>query len=366
MRLCYVLPRPELGGGNKVIFQHAHLLPRRGWEVSVAGEGPPPDWLRLEVPYWDHRSGPPPLPPQDLVVATYWTTLALAERLALGPVAHFCQGYEGGLEHLRPRWGEIAAAYSRPLPALAVSPHLAALLAERFGRASAPAPPAADASFRPRPRLVPRRVPWIAVPGIFEAAVKDVPTALAAVAQLRRRGLSCRVLRFAMLPLSEAERALLAPDRYLCAEPPARIAAELARCDLLLLPSRPEEGFGLPLLEAMMAKVPAVAARIPSTEHIGGAARLVPPGDAGAFAAAAWELLRDARAWRRARRLGRLEARRFAPEIVGPLLERSLAWARRKALDPRTPPLPQDELWAPRPAAAENAGLPPVEARENR
>jgi glycosyltransferase involved in cell wall biosynthesis len=342
MRLCYVLPSPELGGGNKVIFQHAHLLRRQGWEVAVAGDGPPPGWLRLEVPYWDWRAARPPLGPQDLVVATYWTTVAVAERLALGPVAHFCQGYEGGLEHLQPRLAEIEAAYSRPLPALVVAPHLRALLAERFGRDSAPAPPAADASFQPRLRLAPRRVPWIAVPGIFEAAVKGIPTALAAVALLRRGGLACRVLRYSALPLSAAERALLAPDRYLCAVPPARIAAELRRCDLLLLPSHPEEGFGLPLLEAMMAKVPAVAARIPSTEYIAGAARLVPVGDAAAFAGAARELLHDAGAWRRARREGRRRARRFAPEVVGPLLARSLAWAREKALDPRTPPPEED------------------------
>ena len=334
MRLCYVLPHPELGGGNKVIFQHAHLLRRLGWQVSLLGDGPPPGWFHLEVPYFNYQGHavPPAWPPsQDLVVATYWTTLALADRLALGPLAHFCQGYEGGLEHLRPRLAEIEAAYSRPLPTLTVAPHLASLLAERFGRDSAPAPPVADPRFRPLPRLRPRRVPWIAVPGIFEAAVKGVPTALAAVERLRRRGLACRVLRFSTLPLSPPERALLTPDRYLCAVPPEQIAAALRRCDLLLLPSYPEEGFGLPLLEAMMAKVPAVASRISSTEYIGGAARLVPVGDAEALAGAAFELLRDAGAWRRARRAGRAQARRFSAAAVAPVLVRSLAWARRRA-----------------------------------
>jgi hypothetical protein len=361
VRLCYVLPSPELGGGNKVIFDHAHLLRRQGWEVSVLGDGPAPGWLRLEMPYLDYRAQTPRLPPQDLVVATYWTTLAVAERFALGPVAHFCQGYEGGLEHLRPRLAEIEAAYARPLPALTVAPHLGVLLAERFGRASAPAPPAGDRRFRPLPRFGPRRVPWIAVPGIFEAAVKGIPIALDAVERLRRRGMPCRVLRFSTLPLSAAEGALLAPDRYLCGVRPEQVAAELRRCDLLLLPSRREEGFGLPLLEAMMAGVPAVASRIPSTEHIvgggeggeggggrkggrGGGARLVPEGDAEALAAAAFELLRDARAWRQARRAGRREARRFAPSVVVPILVRSLAWARREAqAGPLAGPLVSDD-----------------------
>jgi hypothetical protein len=89
MRVTYVLPFPELNGGNKVIFQHARLLAERGDEVTLLGEGPRPDWI--EVPrYHDYsRADARDLPRQDLVIATYWTTVALARGLGLGPVAHF-------------------------------------------------------------------------------------------------------------------------------------------------------------------------------------------------------------------------------------------------------------------------------------
>jgi glycosyltransferase involved in cell wall biosynthesis len=340
VRITYVLGYPELGGGSKVVFQHAGLLRERGDEVTVLAEGPKPDWIRVEVEYRDLTAGPPRLPAQDLVIATYWTTLAAARDLALGPLAHFCQGYEGGLAHLRPLLPRIEEAYSWPLPALVVSPHLGDFLRKRFGRESRVAPPPLDPLFRPAWRRHPRRRPWIAVPGIFEAPVKDVPTALRAARRLREAGVPCRVFRYSILPLSPEERALLEPDRYAQGAPPWEIARALRRCDLLFLPSRAEEGFGLPLLEALAAKVPAVASRIPSTvEMAEGAAALVPPGDAEAFAQQALDLLASPRVWRRARGLGFQASRRFLPAAVAPRLFAAVDWARERALQSTTTPL---------------------------
>jgi glycosyltransferase involved in cell wall biosynthesis len=333
VRIAYVLPHPELNGGNKVVCQHAALLAAAGEEVTVLGLGPPPTWTALPGPYHDYSAAPPRLPSQDLVIATYWTTLGAARDLALGPLAHFCQGYEGALPHLRPQLAAIEEAYSRPVPALVVAPHLGELLRVRFGRESKLAPPPLDPLFRPALRLRPRRRPWVAVPGIFQSPVKDVPTALAAVRLLRTWGVRARLLRVATLPLSDEEGEMLAPDRYLCGVPPATVARALARCDLLLMPSRREEGFGLPLLEAMAAKVPAVASEIPSTLFFAaGAAALAPAGDAAAFAAAAHRLLTDPRAWRRARRRGRRAAQAFAPAAVAPQLLAAVRWARERAL----------------------------------
>jgi glycosyltransferase involved in cell wall biosynthesis len=330
VRIAYVLPFPELNGGNKVIFQHVGLLQEMGHELTVLAEGPKPDWIRIDAAYVDLGTTVSRLPSQDLVIATYWTTIERSRQLDLGPLAHFCQGYEGGLIHLAPMLPRIEAAYSLPLPTLAVSPHLGELLRSRFGRESFVVPPPLDPLFRPALRLRPRREPWIAIPGIFGADVKDVPTALDAVRRLRERGIACRVLRFSVMPLEEEERRRLAPDRFLTGVPPAEIARALRQCDLLFLPSREAEGFGLPLLEAMASKVPAVASRIPSTVHMGdGAVALVPPGDAGAFADAAEELLSDAGAWRRARRLAWQAAQRYRPESVAPQLEQGVRWATR-------------------------------------
>lgn len=329
MRIAYVLPRPELSGGNKVVFQHAHILRDLGHDVVLLGEGPPPDWTRLAVPYLDLAGGAPAVPEQDLLIATFWPTIHRARELALGPVAHFCQGYEGDLAHLRPRLPEIEAAYSLPIPALTVSPHLARFLARRFGRESRLARPPLDPEFRPARRLAPRRRPWVAVPGIFQAEVKDVPTGLGAVARLRARGVPARLLRYSFLPLGPEERELLAPDRYLDGVRPEVVARELRRCDLLIFSSREMEGFGLPVLEAMASGVPVVASRIPSTETFAdGAVELVAPGDAEAFAAAAYALLTRSRRWRGARRRGLERAAGFHPRVVGRELEAAVLWAR--------------------------------------
>lgn len=346
MRITYVLPFPELNGGNKVIFQHVRLLQELGHEMTILAGGPKPEWIRIDAAYVDTTAAAPRLPAQDLVVATYWTTLEQARQLSLGPLAHFCQGYEGGLAHLKSSLPRIEAVYFLKLPTLTVSPHLGELLGTRFGRESMVVPPPLDPLFRPAFRLRPRRQPWVAIPGIFAAEVKDVPTALQAVQRLRERGFPCRVLRFSVLPLEAEERRMLDPDRFLSGVPPAEISRALRRCDLLLLPSREQEGFGLPLLEAMASKVPAVASRIPSAAHIGdGAVELVPPGDARAFAAAAAELLADAGLWRRARRRGYRASRRFRSEEVIRLLDAGVRWARDYALNvPCEDPAPVLEI----------------------
>lgn len=389
MRIAYLLDRPELGGGVKVVFQHASLLADRGHRVWVAARGPRPDWaagvLADAVDYRDVSAHPPdrlpPLdlgtdgesrgeadPPLDLVLATYWTTLAPARqatrpdaagRVAARAAAHLLQGYEPDWPHQSHRGAEIEAAYrAAALPALVVASHLGESLAERHGLPWRRVPPPVDPSFRPargwRWHRRPGEPPWIVLPGIFEAEVKGVRTGLAAVRRMRQGGLDVRLLRVSVLPQSAEERELLAADRYLTGVSPERVAAELRRADLLLFPARSGEGFGLPLLEAMASGVPAVASRLPSTvEMAEGAADLVPlqgreaaagggggeTGDAGprgdqvrvaeteAFAEAASALLSDPPAWRKARRAGLAAAERFAPARVADDLEAAVAWA---------------------------------------
>jgi len=330
VRISYLLARPDLGGGTKVVLEHAALLAARGHEVLVLGDGALPPVYGFRGRYLNLESEPPP-GGQDLVLATFWTTLERARALALGPVAHFCQGFEGEIPHFRSDWPAIASAYAERLPTLAVTPRLAELVARRFGRPARVVSPAVDGALSPRWRLAPRRRPWVALFGVFEAEVKGIRTGLAAFAPLAARG--ARLLRVSVLPLSGAETGRLAPDRYLEAVAPREATRALAACDLLLFPVLESEGFGLPLLEAMALGVPAVASRTPGLEFLtgGDGARLVAADDAGAFAAAAAELLGSGPAWRRQRRAGRRAARRFAPSRIAVELERAVEWAASEA-----------------------------------
>ncbi len=329
MRIAYLLAGADLGGGTKVVLQHARLLVERGHEVVVAGRGPLPAEFGFAGRYLDLDSGIGRLASQDLVIATFWKALETARDLELAPVAHFCQGYEGEIPHFRDDWPEIAAAYARPVPTLAVTPRLAALVSARFGRPARLVTPPVDRSLGPRSRFFPRRRPWLALFGVYEAEVKGIPLGLAAISRLRELGVEARTLRVSVFPLSAREQLQLASDRYLCSIAPARALAELGRCDLLLFPSRLEEGFGLPLLEAMALGVPAVASRTPGLEFVSGGsgAVLVEPDDSEAFARAALALLRSPRAWRAQRRAGLAAAERFAPARVGAELDEAVRWA---------------------------------------
>jgi glycosyltransferase involved in cell wall biosynthesis len=333
MRLAYVLDQPELCGGVKVVFQHAQILHALGHRVTILAAGERPAWIPFDGDFVDMRSGPPALPRYDLLIATYWTTVDVAEHLDRGPVAHFCQGYEGDLPHLEPVRSRIEAVYRRPLPTLVAGPHLGELVRRRFGRQFRVTPPPLDPRFRPSWRWRPRRCPWVMICGLFESHVKGIPVALTASKRLREAGLRHRILRVSTWALSDHERRILAPDRYLCHVEPSVVASVMRRCDLLLFTSGAAEGFGLPVLEAMASGVPVVATNIPSMPFVGGdALSLVSPGDASAVADAARRLLESPADWRAARRRGRIAAQAFAASRIEGQLTAAVEWAARAAV----------------------------------
>jgi glycosyltransferase involved in cell wall biosynthesis len=93
--------------------------------------------------------------------------------------------------------------------------------------------------------------------------------------------------------------------------PDAQLAAVLAGAEALVMPSR-AEGFGLPVLEAMAAGVPAVTSDDAALVEVGGGAPLIAPrGDAGALADALARIAGDDALRGELSRLGRLRAADF-------------------------------------------------------
>ena len=93
------------------------------------------------------------------------------------------------------------------------------------------------------------------------------------------------------------------PDLYACA-------------DLLLAPSF-YEGFGIPVLEAMGAGLPAIISDRPSLPEIaGGAAKIVSPDDPQELAEAIWSLLHDDAARAAIRERGLARVRDFDPTAI--------------------------------------------------
>lgn len=311
------------------MLQQANLMTRRGHAVTVASPAPAPAWFPLAATYRQTRSlDPAELPAADVTVATFWTTIEPALALSHGEVVHYCQGLEGTYTHNQDQHAAIWSAYQHRIPAMAVAPHLARRLRTQFGRPARVVPQPLEPYWRPRWRLGPRRRrPRILVMSPFEIDWKGVPTALRAVRALRERGMACELMRLSQWPLGDDERALQEPDVYHEHLLPHQVPALMASCDLLFAPSWEQEGFGLPVLEAMACGLPVVASDVPCfADFAADAARLVPFDQPEAFAAAAEEVLGNPRLWHRMRRAGRRVARHYRASRAAAAAEEALQW----------------------------------------
>jgi glycosyltransferase involved in cell wall biosynthesis len=94
------------------------------------------------------------------------------------------------------------------------------------------------------------------------------------------------------------------------------LAHVVAAARVLVVPSR-SEGFGYPMLEAFAAGVPVVASAAGALPEVsGGAARLVPPGDADALAEAIARVATDEELRARLIAAGKKRAREFPVEAM--------------------------------------------------
>jgi len=328
LTITYLLEDTGLWGGVKVVLNQAHLMRSRGHRVTVVSKGEEPAWLRLRLNFCRVEAFEPgSLPEADVTVATYWTTIVPASRAPSRTAAHYCQGFEAGLTHNVGDHPAILEAYRVPLPCLAVSEPLARLVRTRFGRPARVVPPALEPFWKPRWSRTSHAVPRVVVMHPFEFYMKGVEVGLEAVRLLRASGVTCTLVRISQLPLSEAERRVLAPDEFHANLTPRQVARVLRGADLLLAPSWEQEGFGLPVLEAMACGIPVVASDIPAFRSFAGeVAVLVPHDSPERFAAAARGIFEDPVRRRSLRAKGLEVAKAFSEERVAEVTEEALYW----------------------------------------
>ncbi len=327
MEVAYLVPESGISGGQRVIFQQAEGLARRGVRVTLVSPSPPPSWFPLKEAKWEESefARSQALSRADVCMATFWTTVTPAVGRARGPVFHLCQGYEADLSFYADRREEIRAAYALPTRKLAISPHVVERLEEEgyrpvafVGQAfdSSVFPPAADRQFD-------SELPTILLVGPFEADVKGIRETLEALRSARARGLKFRLRRISTFPLSEEEAAFGLAADYNVRLLPREMSAAYRSADLLIGPSHREEGFGLPVLEALSSGLPVLLSDTPGHRHIAReTAAYFPCGNASALAAALEEVLGDRARRRRLSELSQGEAGRFrTADVVDRLLE---------------------------------------------
>ena len=318
MRIAYVLPDTPLFGGIKVPLLQAELLKSRGVEATIVAPGSRPSWFPLTVNYHGISSLENlNLPEVDLVIATFWTTINPSLAAASGPVVHYCQGFEFTYTHNLPEHEAILEAYAAPLPAVTVSPHLGAELANRFGRSSRVIRQPMESFWfqTPRRKRSPGAIWRVVLVSPYEIDWKGVETGLRAVALLRQKGHRVHLTRISQWPIPEEEKELAKADETHQALKGEEIAQVLRSADLLLAPSWEQEGFGLPSLEAMACGTPVIASDISCYRAWAReGAVLVPCQNPQAFAEATERLLLSPSRWRRQRRKGLRTAARYRPQ----------------------------------------------------
>jgi len=287
MSLQFIVPTSDLHGGIRLPLELAEWLTDSGWMTRVVGPGTRPDWHDAVVPWFSTDLDGSSIPRADVTIATFHTTVGPVLESGSPHVFHLCQGYEGSHPEYSEIMDAIDTAYRAPIPKLLVSRHLEAVLNGRYpdcnchfiGEAVDPR------IFFPlgfRPDATPLRVGLV---GTFEARVKGIREGLEGLRIARERGLEIEVHRASAEACLDEETALGVSDVFHHRLPTVNMPEFYAGIDVLLFPSTEQEGFGLPVLEAMSCGVPVAHSDIPSLEVIPeGATLRFPVGDAGAIA----------------------------------------------------------------------------------
>jgi glycosyltransferase involved in cell wall biosynthesis len=324
LSVAYLLASTELNGGVRVALLQAEALARLGHRVSVVSPDSPPEWFPLMRARFERSafSDSAALAAADVRVATFWETVPPALAGARGPVFHLSQGYEGEFPYYRDRWSRIEEVYRSPARRLAVSATLASRLERRgFGPVAHVGQAFDAAGFHPAPARPAADPPWVFVVGPLEIESKGIGIALEGLAIWRRAGGRFRLRRASYFPCGEGERAFGLTDEYHHRLPPERMPHAYRAADVFIGPSRVEEGFGLPSLEALACGVPSLLSDVPGHREMAGeAAWYFRDGDPASLAEAIPALLSDA-ARAAARERGPAAASRYDAAGVARRLE---------------------------------------------
>jgi len=263
MNITYLVEDTEQSGGVRVQLVHADALIARGHRVRLVTKGQPLTWRgsSAEWVYVDDfreydASG------EDFVVGTFWVTVPHAHAMAGARAVHLCQGYEGAFSVYEPVRDQIDTVYSLPIPKLVVTRSLVEVCRRFSDDVTYLGQVVEDEFYRPgAPREhEPLRV---LLCGQSQADLRGIPEGYGAVAHARWFHQTLDLIRVSPWAPSR-EEPLDQVQEFHVGLTTAEMTRLMHSCDVLLAPNHKEEGFGLPVAEAMASGIPCVVTSIPS------------------------------------------------------------------------------------------------------
>ena len=298
MKISFILPTVSKSGGIRVVAIYADRLAKRGHEVTVIA---PPlrkptlfaqarslvkgkrfiSWRPYDDTYFNgsaaklrfldrsRRIQDEDVPDGDVVIATWWLTAEWISDLAptKGAKTYFIQHHE---IHPNQPESRVRATWHLPYHRIVISEWLASIARNEYGvEPVAVIPNGVDVdlfSAPPRSRQPDPTVGFMYSPVNF----KGCDIALNAIGLVREKIPNLRVVAFGAVP--ELDTLPLPKCAIYHQDPKQDHLREIyGSCDAWLFTSR-NEGFGLPILEAMACRTPVIAT------HAGAAPELVSEG----------------------------------------------------------------------------------------
>ena len=281
MKITFILPTAGLCGGIRVVAIYAQLLQQRGHELFIVSVAHPKPSLReqlrslkkgtgwIKVPknlpsHFDNLDIPHKIidvgyeltdkdvPDADVIVATFWLTAEWVARLSpkKGAKAYFVQGHDVFD-------GKGCATYALPLHKIVISRFLQKLMEEQYNQHDLSfVPNSVDLQQFNAPMREKQMVPTVGMVYTTDDC-KGCDITLQAIALAKKDILDLRLIAFGIeKPTSELPFPF--DTEYIRQPPQDKIKDIYSQCDAWLFGSR-EEGFGLPILEAMACRTPVIA-----------------------------------------------------------------------------------------------------------
>ncbi len=276
LRVVFLLESTVLCGGVKVVLNLAQALQGKGYETAVISDEKYPNWFHGQLTFYSHNPfAQDAVQDFDRVVATSFRLVnAHAHHVIPGKLLHLVQGFEGGLVECKHMLKQIDQAYTLPVPKLTISESLTRRLASHFpqGKFNTIGQGMEHDLFYPsaswKDRIQSRPASLFLV-GPATISVKQIYIGLQAYAQVKKRFPELELIRISTVDTkAKEERVAGRITEYHVHLSPRRIGQLFRdRNGILLAPSGPGEGFGLPPLEAMACAVPVVMSDIPSFQN---------------------------------------------------------------------------------------------------